>query len=66
MVASSYNDCCGGKAISVTYSECELIALDIQYAMRMLHIVMWPAPFYNIFPHYLINGMIFEKLLNIR
>jgi hypothetical protein len=22
---------------------------------------LWPAPFYNIFPHYLINGTIFEK-----
>ena len=22
---------------------------------------LWPAPLYNIFPHYLINGMIFEK-----
>jgi hypothetical protein len=26
----------------------------------------WPVRFYNIFPHYLINGTIFEKkLLNI-
>ena len=22
---------------------------------------LWPVPFYNIFPHYLINGTIFEK-----
>jgi len=22
---------------------------------------LWPAPLYNIFPHYLINGTIFEK-----
>jgi hypothetical protein len=22
---------------------------------------MWPAPLYNIFPHYLINGTIFEN-----
>jgi hypothetical protein len=29
--------------------------------MRMHHIVMWPAPLYNIFPRYPINGMIFEK-----
>jgi len=28
---------------------------------------LWPAPLYNIFPHYLINGTIFgEKLLNIK
>jgi hypothetical protein len=24
---------------------------------------MWPAPLYNIFPLYLINGTIFEKML---
>jgi len=29
----------------------------------MRHIVMWNAPLYNIFPHYLINGMILEKKL---
>jgi hypothetical protein len=34
--------------------------------MRMRHNFMWPAPFYNIFPHYFINGMIFENLLNIK
>jgi hypothetical protein len=28
---------------------------------------LWPAPFYKIFPHFLINGTIFEKmLLNIK
>jgi hypothetical protein len=27
---------------------------------------MWPARLYNIFPHYHINGTIFEKLLNIK
>ena len=28
----------------------------------------WPAPLYNIFPHYLINGTIFEekKLINTK
>ena len=35
--------------------------------MRMRHIVTWPAPLYNIFPHYLINGTILgKKLLNIK
>ena len=29
--------------------------------MRTHQIVMWPAPLYNIFPHYLINGDVFEK-----
>jgi hypothetical protein len=37
------------------------VALGIQHAMRTRHIVMSPAPLYNIFPHYLINGTILEK-----
>jgi len=35
--------------------------------MRMRHIVMWSARFYDIFPHYLDNGTNFGKtLLNIK
>ena len=29
------NHCCGGKAASITYSECVLVALVIQHAKRM-------------------------------
>jgi hypothetical protein len=29
--------------------------------MYMRHTVMWPAPLYNIFPHYLIKGTILGK-----
>jgi hypothetical protein len=29
------------------------VALVIQHAMRMYHIVMWPVRLYSIFPHYL-------------
>jgi len=39
------------------------IALGIQHAMRMGHIVMWPPTLYTIFPVYLINGTIFENTL---
>jgi hypothetical protein len=37
------------------------LALGIQHAMRLRNIVMWPAPLYNTFPHYLINGTIFGE-----
>ena len=36
----SYNRCCNGKAISVTYSECVSVALGIQHAMRMRRIIL--------------------------
>jgi hypothetical protein len=45
----------------VTYSECAFVALVIQDAMRMRHIAACGLSDYNIFPHYLINGTIFEK-----
>ena len=51
-----------GKAMSITYSECVFVALGIQNAMRMRRIChLWPIWLYDIFPHYLINGTIFEK-----
>jgi len=35
-----HNHCCGRKAISITYSECVFVALVIQLAMPMRHIVL--------------------------
>ena len=32
--ARSYNHCCSGKAIRLTYSECVFVALGIQHAER--------------------------------
>ena len=45
----SCNYCCGGKAISITYSECGFIALVIQHAMRMRHIVICRMSGFTIF-----------------
>jgi hypothetical protein len=38
--AGSYNECCSGKAIGVTYSECVFVDVVIQHAKRMHHIVI--------------------------
>jgi len=47
------------------YSNCVHIC-SLRYTVCNAHAPychLWPAPLYNIFPHYLINGTIFEKPL---
>jgi hypothetical protein len=63
-----HNHNCRGKAINITYSENVLVALVIQYAMRMRHIILSSVFWiYHIFPHYLINCAIFGRsLLNVK
>jgi hypothetical protein len=51
---------CNGKAINITYCERVFVALGIQHAMRMRHIVIGGLPrLYNVFPHCLIKDKIF-------
>jgi hypothetical protein len=38
--ARSRNHCCGGKAISITYSECVSVALVVQHTKRVRPITL--------------------------
>ena len=49
--ASLRRHCWCGKAISDTYSECVFVALVIQHAMRMRHIVICGLPSCAVFLH---------------
>ena len=40
IVARSREDCCRGRALSVTYSECVSVVLIIQQAKRMRYIIL--------------------------
>ena len=73
--APSYNHCCSGKAMSITYSECVSAASVTPHAIRMRRITLSAVacllvPYF--FPHCLINITIFmkyyfrEKSLNIK
>ena len=43
------NHLCHGKAITVTHSESLFVALGIEHAKRMLHLL--PVRLHHIFPH---------------
>jgi len=52
----SRNDCCRGKTISVTYSECVSVALVVQHAMVMCLIIFLSVaclvlPYFSTFSH---------------
>jgi len=48
--------------MSIIHSELVFVALGIQHAIRMRHIVVSDLPsFCNIIPHYLRSGTIFGK-----
>jgi hypothetical protein len=66
--ASSYNHCCGGKAISITYSDCVFVVVGIQHAMRVYRTVICGLPRSTIFFHVMSYMARFskEKLLNIQ
>jgi hypothetical protein len=49
--ARSCNHCCPGKVMSITYSECEFVALGIQPAKIMHHIVICGPSGCTIFFH---------------
>jgi len=49
--ARSCNRCCSGKAVSITYFGYVFVALVIQHAMHMRHIVIYGLPGFTLLFH---------------
>jgi len=49
------NNCCSGKTMSVTYSECVFLGLGIQHAMRMRRVILSSVPCLAV-PCYLVKA----------
>jgi hypothetical protein len=47
--ARSRKQVCRGKAIRITHSECDSLALSMQHAMRMSHVVICGLPGCTVF-----------------
>ena len=63
--ARSCNHCWSGKAVSIEYSECALVALGIQHAIRMRHIVICCPSCSTIFLHVISQMAKFSKKENL-
>ena len=58
--ARSCNHCCRGGAESITYSECKFVALDIQHATSIRHIV-WGLSGSTSFSHIISQTALFSQ-----
>jgi hypothetical protein len=59
--ARSCDNCCSGKVMSITQHVCICSLRYPAYNAHEPYRHLWPASFYNIFPHNLRNGKIFER-----